>query len=107
MSTGTGGSAPGASLVADDTGAVRLRGELTFATVPQLHPDGRRVIEQCTSGLEMDLSGVTRADSAGLALLVDWLAYAGTRQCALRYAHLPASIEALAGLSDVSALLKT
>lgn len=94
-----------ASLGGAGTGALQLRGELTFASVPRLHPDGRRAIEQAGSALEIDLSGVQRADSAGLALLIDWLAYAATRRCTVRYVHLPDSIQALAGLSEVTELV--
>jgi phospholipid transport system transporter-binding protein len=87
-------------------GPLALSGELTADTVPQLYRTGRRAIEQGGAALELDLAGVRRADSAGLALLIDWLAYARQRQCALRYTHLPANLEALAGLSEVTALLR-
>lgn len=95
-----------ATLSGDGSGPLQLRGELTAAGVPLLYLQGRRAIEQRGGSLDIDLSGVSRADSAGLALLIDWLAYAGQRQCTLRYAHLPDSITALAGLSEVTELLQ-
>ncbi len=55
---------------------------------------------------EVDLSKVTRADSAGLALLLEWSLSARESGRALRYRNLPAPIAALAGISDVSELLE-
>jgi phospholipid transport system transporter-binding protein len=86
-------------------GAVRIEGDLTVETVPQLYRDGRRLIAQSGEELRMDLAGVARADSGGLALLVDWLATAAQQGKTLRYTNLPATIQALAGLSEVTALL--
>lgn len=84
---------------------VRIDGDLTVETVPQLYPEGRRLIEQSPGGLQMDLAGVARADSGGLALLVDWLATATQQGRSLRYVNLPQTVLALAGLSEVSSLL--
>ena len=86
-------------------GVVRIDGDLTVETVPQLYREGRRLIEQSAAGLQIDLAGVARADSGGLALLVDWLATAAQRGRSLRYVNLPATLQALARLSEVTALL--
>jgi ABC-type transporter Mla MlaB component len=48
---------------------------------------------------------VAPIDSAGLALLVDWLAAAHAAGAQLRYLHLPAPARTLARLSDVESLL--
>lgn len=82
-----------------------IRGELTVATVSRLRREGRRLIAQARQPLSVDLAAVTTADSAGLALLVDWLAWAQERQVTLAFTHLPPALAALAGLSDVLPLL--
>jgi ABC-type transporter Mla MlaB component len=51
------------------------------------------------------LAAVTTADSGGLALLVDWLAWADSVGRALHYENIPAALQALARISDVSAIL--
>ncbi len=58
---------------ADPAGDASLSGELTFATVPQLWRDLERggLLRSATVA---DLSAVSDADSAGLALLVAWRA---------------------------------
>ena len=53
----------------------------------------------------IDLSKVTEADSAGLAVLVEWLATARKRQSSIRYEGIPAQILAVARISDLDELL--
>ncbi|MFM2287357.1 MAG: hypothetical protein RL684_500 [Pseudomonadota bacterium] len=83
-----------------------LQGELTLAFVGPLRDGGRALFAQGAAGdLQVDLGGVTRADSAGLALLVDWLAWAQAAARTLKYARLPAELMALARLSELDSLL--
>jgi len=86
-------------------GVVRIDGDLTVETVPQLYLEGQRLIETSVEGLRIDLGGVARADSGGLALMVDWLATASQRGRTLHFINLPATIQALAQLSEVTALI--
>jgi phospholipid transport system transporter-binding protein len=83
-----------------------IQGKLTVATVSRLRRYGRRLIGGMAGRpLSVDLAAVTAADSAGLALLVDWLAWAQERQVTLAFTSLPPALIALAGLSDVLPLL--
>jgi phospholipid transport system transporter-binding protein len=80
------------------------RGDLAFATATRALRDGLALIPrdtQCT----VDLSQVTEADSAGLAVLVEWLATARARNSTLRYEAIPAQILAIASISDLDELL--
>lgn len=89
-------------------GRFELSGELTIAGVGPLRDAGRSALSASTgagAGLLVDLEGVTRADSAGLALLVDWLAWARAAGRTLRYANLPPELLALARLSELDSLL--
>ena len=54
---------------------------------------------------EVDLAGVSRADSAGLALLLEWSVSAAAAGRSLRYRNVPSAIASLAGISDVAELL--
>ncbi|MDH3871274.1 MAG: STAS domain-containing protein, partial [Gammaproteobacteria bacterium] len=53
-------------------GRWRLSGELGFGTVSRMLKESRAGFLDA-GDIEVDLSGVTRADSAGLALLIEWL----------------------------------
>jgi len=90
--------------VADDEGVVRLTGTLDFATVPDLH----RATHGLLSGrdaLIVDVSAVGQVNSAGVALLLEWLAEARRRGCDLSFRGLPESVLAVARLSGAEHLL--
>ena len=57
--------------------------------------------------VEIDCAGITQADSAGLTVLIDWLAFERRAQRRLRYLQLPAGINALARISEVQELLES
>jgi ABC-type transporter Mla MlaB component len=100
-------SAPDAVGHLRETGSGRycLEGAVTLATVTGLRSTGLRAFARGQGAIEVDLSGVKRADSGALALLVDWLAWAQAAHRALKYSAPPPALLALARLSDVSELL--
>ncbi len=55
----------------------------------------------------IDFAGVSAADSAGLALLIEWLSGARGADRKLRYVNLPQQLQQLARLSEVEELLPT
>ena len=79
-----------------------LAGELSFATATR----ARELLQQLGADTQvLDGRAITRADSAGLAVLVECLARAQSVGRTLRCQNLPAQIMALAGLSELSELL--
>ena len=87
-------------------GGVRVEGALTFGSVPALAaapvPWLRRG-EQTS----VDLAGVTRIDSAGLALLLDWLAAASDGGGGLRLHGAPEQMLAIARASGLATLFES
>jgi phospholipid transport system transporter-binding protein len=82
-----------------------IRGALTFETARLASEAGLRAIDASAARrVEIDFRDVTAADSAGLAVCLVWLARAWRDGRALSFANLPASIRALARISDVEAL---
>jgi phospholipid transport system transporter-binding protein len=80
------------------------RGVMGFENAAQALRAGLALIPKagrCT----IDLSRVTEADSAGLAVLVEWLATAKVRRSEIRYEGIPAQILAIARISDLDELL--
>lgn len=87
-------------------GRVTVTGELTFANAREARELGHQVFERSSAqSLVVDCSGVTRADSAGLAVLLDWMAWGRRRSRAVSLANLPASLLAIARISEVDGLL--
>ena len=55
--------------------------------------------------IEIDFSGVERSDSAGLALLLEWVNWAKSSVREIRYRSIPRQIMAIAEISEVDAML--
>jgi len=89
--------------VAED-GRAKVAGSLAFATVSQLLPVGANAIKEGRAAT-IDLAGVTASDSAGLALLIEWLSVARSADQPLRYENIPAQLRQLARLSEVWPLI--
>src|ERR1700735_5285227 len=64
---------------AGTAGVYRLEDALTFATVPILRQPGLDLIAAAPGDVQFDLECVPLTDSAGLALLIDWLPGARAR----------------------------
>jgi phospholipid transport system transporter-binding protein len=82
----------------------RVNGVLHFTTVTALLRAGIEAIGNGRAAV-IDLSGVSDSDSAGLALLIEWLSVAKSENRSLRYENVPAQLHQLARLSDVEDLL--
>ncbi len=93
----------GAQLLDCGGGRYQLHGDLSFDTATQLLVQSQAMFAG-ESTLELDLSGVTHADSAGLSLLIEWLRQAKRQGKSLRYLSLPLQLQALADVSEVKSL---
>jgi phospholipid transport system transporter-binding protein len=87
-------------------GRVCVDGALTFATARNARELGLRVLEASAGDrVTIDCKGVTKADSAGLAVLLDWLSWGRRRSRTVSLENLPASLIAIARISEVDGLL--
>lgn len=82
----------------------RVTGSLHFSTVSRLLTAGTDAIGRNEASV-IDLAGVTMSDSAGLALLIEWLSVAKAANRTLRYENIPSQLQQLARLSEVEELL--
>ena len=89
------------------SGRITVTGELTFASAREARQLGVLVLEGSRADrIVIDCAGVTRADSAGLAVLLDWLAWGRRRSHGVTLENLPASLIAIARISEVDGLLQ-
>ena len=93
------------AFVALSPAVYRVEAPLTLLTVTALRDPGLTLIGAASGALTFDLAEVPEVDSAGLALLIDWLASARARSLKLRYAKPGRTLLALARLSEVEPLL--
>lgn len=93
-------------LVPQGDGALAASGPLTFAGARGARQLGLAALAGANGrDLQIDCAQVTLADSAGLAVLLDWLAAAKRSGHSLRFAHLPEGLLALGRISEVEELL--
>jgi len=86
-------------------GSFLLSGDMTFRTAGRILRDSEELFEEHTR-IEVDLSGVTDTDSAGLALLLEWITWANHTVREIRFVGVPAKIDAIAKTTEVDHLLK-
>jgi len=95
-----------ATLVEQSPGRWLLQGELGFNTVSGVLQHAGVKLRQYEQ-LQVDLEGVTRVDSAGLALLVEWLRESEHAGNDIVFVNVPAqllSIARVCGLDEILAL---
>lgn len=93
-----------ATIEALGNGRFCVRGALHAETVTDLLERSEALFQGATQ-LEIDLAGVPEGDSAGLALLIEWLRRAKQQRQEIHFNNVPTQIAALARISEVEDLL--
>lgn len=78
--------------LAGPDGGYAIRGQLTFETVPQYFSHTPQILQGTGGAVTVDLAGVTLADSAGVALLVEWQQQARAARRTLQFANIPEQV---------------
>ena len=91
-------------IVSAEDGRVEIAGDLTFETVAGLRQRGAEVLRG-DGDVTLDLNAVTRADSAGLALMVEWLKQTRGKDAGLRVVNMPEQMAAIARMSKLDRVL--
>ena len=85
-------------------GRFSLTGEMSFDTAERILRDSEEPFEAHTQ-LNIDLDGVTMSDSAGLALLLEWVTWANHTVREIRFTGMPERVLAIAKTTEVEPLL--
>lgn len=94
-------------LTEGEPGRFVARGALTFATARRGREVGLAAFGAARSrDLLVDCAGISTSDSAGMTVLLDWLAFAKQSGRSLHFSNLPEPLQALARISDVLELLE-
>ena len=94
-------------IVVTSPGGFAARGALNFANARAARSEGLHALRTSSArDLEVDCSGITHSDSAGLAVLLDWMAIMKREGRPLCFANLPSSLLAVARISGVDEMLQ-
>lgn len=89
-----------------NNGVLHLNGELDHDSVNSLRMEAARLLKAEPAGsLELDCTGVTRANSAGLALLLAILRDAGRLGKTISIGPLPADMQQMIHVCELDAVL--
>jgi len=90
---------------ADGDGRFHLEGELSFQTVPDLLAQCEQVLQGHSGDIQVNLEGVSRSDSAGLALLVELVKINRAKGGSVTFSHVPEQMLAMASVSRLEEVL--
>lgn len=91
------------SIVNEGGGRFIVDGDLTFQTINQKTTYGFAFLKSAKQ-ITMDLGGVGNADSAGLALMLEWIKQARHKKVQLHFKNIPEQLINIAKLSGLSSL---
>lgn len=85
-------------------GGFLLSGDLNFHSVSSLAA-GTQEIFSGENNIDIDLENVSRSDSAGVALLIEWQREAKRNNQQISFRNIPSNMLAIAHLSGVDEML--
>ena len=88
----------------DVAGHFALDGELTFASADLALKKTAKLFS-ASSPIVLDLAGIVRADSAGVALLLEWQRRGKLAGAKVHYVNLPLQLKAIARVTGADGIL--
>jgi len=87
-------------------GSLSLSGAISHQTVPELLKQSNKFFDSNDQReIVIDLGQVSRSDSAGVALLIEWMRRAGRRNKTIRFLNIPQQMLEIAKVSGVDKIL--
>ncbi len=93
-----------ATIELQENGVLKVSGELTFSSVSSLLAESLEYFSS-QNVLQVDLAGVTHSDTAGVALLIEWMRMAKQRDAQLSFSNIPEQMWAIIEVSDLGSRL--
>lgn len=86
------------NIIKDDSGNFVIDGDLTFATIDKQTLQSLSFLKTAQE-ITIDLGRVSNTDSAGLALMIEWIKHARQHRTHLKFKNIPEQLLSLAKLS--------
>ncbi len=82
-------------------GIFEISGKLTFESVPEFLTHTQSLFSGPDGPVTIDMKSVTKADSAGLALMVEWLRLARRAQREIKFINIPSQARKIITVSGL------
>lgn len=86
-------------------GRFDLSGDVSFHTAENILRSSEKIFAGLAR-IEVNLSAVVETDSAGLALLLEWISRAAGDSTEIQFSNIPEKIQAIAVTAEVNELLE-
>jgi len=87
-------------VIEQEPGQFIIAGDLTFSTIDKKTANAIAFLASAKE-VTLDLSQVGQADSAGLALMIEWVKYARGKRCHAVFKNIPEQLRSLAKLGGL------
>ena len=94
-----------ATINRQEQGIYAVEGELNMQSVPVISKKMFELMRSEKQNFTLDLSSVSRSDSAGVALLVEAMQFAKANDVELSLSNLPQQMQDIAGISGLLDIL--
>lgn len=84
----------------------KITSNLTFETSPGLLEQSRAWFNTQSPKIEIDLASAGRTDSAGIALMLQWIEIAGANNLQLRFINLPSQVREFIHVNGLDKLFR-
>jgi phospholipid transport system transporter-binding protein len=82
-----------------------VKGELDFSNVMQLYEKSIRDFQH-SSEIIFDFSDITSSNSAGVALLLEWIKFFAKQGIPIKFLHLPQTMLTIAKVAGLEAVIQ-
>ncbi len=96
-------SVPAASIIANET-QLCITGDINFSNVMSLYAESLRLLSS-KQQFSFDFSGVKASNSAGLALMIEWMRLAQAKKLKASFKNIPPNLLSIAKAAGLDALL--
>jgi phospholipid transport system transporter-binding protein len=86
-------------------GRFELRGNVSFQTAEDILRSSEKLFAGLAN-IDVNLSAVEQTDSAGLALLLEWISRAANTDTEIQFSDMPEKIQAIAITTEINELLE-
>lgn len=92
--------------VVNEKGRLMISGDLDFETVPFLWEQSLSFFTE-SEDVHIDLEKIIFSNSAGVALLIEWMKYANALRKNIYFYHIPSQLNSIIEAVGMGALVKT
>ena len=89
-----------------DASTQTITGNLTFDTAPELLAQSQSWFGAGAAQIVVDLAAAGRTDSAGIALLLEWIEMSRRQGLQIRFTNLPSQLREFIDANDLGTLFR-